>query len=124
MAPLHLRGFALIFLRESLPFSALAILPLLSYTRLMKSLTIRLPETLMTEIERESRARRVSKSDVVRERLEQPGRATATAGDMSEMMGDILERSWKAKVPAGPPRFRSLHKQKLAGIIRAKKLHR
>jgi len=90
----------------------------------MKSLTIRLPETLMTEIERESRARRVSKSDVVRERLEQPGRATATAGDMSEMMGDILERSWKAKVPAGPPRFRSLHKQKLAGIIRAKKLHR
>lgn len=35
----------------------------------MKSLTVRLPETLIAEIEAESRARRRSKSDVVRERL-------------------------------------------------------
>ena len=35
-----------------------------------------------------------------------------------------LEEGWAAQVPAGPPRFRSAKKQKLAEIIRAKKLHR
>lgn len=35
----------------------------------MKTLTVRLPEPMVNEIEAESRARRVSKSDVVRERL-------------------------------------------------------
>ena len=35
----------------------------------MKTLTVRLPETLVAEIEAESRERQVSKSDVVRERL-------------------------------------------------------
>ena len=35
----------------------------------MKTLTLRLPEALAAEIEAESRARMVSKSDVVRERL-------------------------------------------------------
>ena len=35
----------------------------------MKTLTVRLPEALVAEIEAESRARKVSKSDVVRERL-------------------------------------------------------
>jgi hypothetical protein len=35
----------------------------------MKTLTVRLPDPLVGEIEAESRARQVSKSDVVRERL-------------------------------------------------------
>ena len=35
----------------------------------MKTLTVRLPEALAAQIEAESRRRRVSKSDVVRERL-------------------------------------------------------
>ena len=35
----------------------------------MKTLTVRLPEPLVAEIEAESRGRKVSKSDVVRERL-------------------------------------------------------
>lgn len=35
----------------------------------MKTLTVRLPEALVSEIEAESRRRKVSKSDVVRERL-------------------------------------------------------
>ena len=42
----------------------------------MKTLTVRLPETLLAEIEAESRGRKLSKSDVVRERLSvTPGRA-------------------------------------------------
>lgn len=36
----------------------------------MKTLTVRLPEPLVADIEEESRGRRISKSDVVRERLE------------------------------------------------------
>ena len=35
----------------------------------MKTLTVRLPEALMAEIEAESRGRKLSKSDIVRERL-------------------------------------------------------
>jgi Arc/MetJ-type ribon-helix-helix transcriptional regulator len=35
----------------------------------MKTLTVRLPEALLAEIEAESRGRKLSKSDVVRERL-------------------------------------------------------
>ena len=38
----------------------------------MKTLTVRLPDTLVAEIEAESRARQVTKSDVVRERLSAP----------------------------------------------------
>jgi hypothetical protein len=89
----------------------------------MKSLTIRLPDSLVAELESESRARRVSKSDVVRERLSQPRRVPG-GGSMTALIGDILEESWAAKVPAGPPRFRSPRKQKLAEIIGAKNLHR
>lgn len=40
------------------------------YIRLMRTMTVRLPEALADEIETESRKRGVSKSDVVRERLE------------------------------------------------------
>lgn len=90
----------------------------------MKTLTIRLPDSLVLEIERESQSRRVSKSDVVRERLHQPQRAAAAGGSMSDLIGHILEESWKAKVPARPPRFRSPHKRRLAEILRAKHLHR
>lgn len=39
----------------------------------MKTLTVRLPEALAAQIEAESRRRRVSKSDVVRERLSLAG---------------------------------------------------
>lgn len=86
----------------------------------MKTLTIRLPNELVAEIENESRKRRISKSDVVRERLHAP----VSDGSMGDLIGDVLEKSWRAKVPAGPPRFRSPRKQKLAELIRAKKLHR
>jgi predicted transcriptional regulator len=85
----------------------------------MKTLTVRLPDALVAQIEHESRARRVSKSDVVRERL-----ATAPSAPTAHPLADIFEQSWSAKVPAGPPRFRSPKKQKLAQTIRAKKLPR
>jgi Arc/MetJ-type ribon-helix-helix transcriptional regulator len=39
----------------------------------MKTITVRLPDALAAQIEAESRARRLSKSEVVRERLNLPG---------------------------------------------------
>lgn len=36
----------------------------------MRTITVRLPEPLAAEIEAESRGRKISKSDVIRERLE------------------------------------------------------
>lgn len=90
----------------------------------MKTLTVRLPDSLVLEIERESQSRRVSKSDVVRERLHLPQGAAAAGGNVSNLIGHILQESWKAKVPACPPRFRSPQKRRLAESIRARKLHR
>jgi Arc/MetJ-type ribon-helix-helix transcriptional regulator len=40
----------------------------------MKTITVRLPEPLAAEIEAESRGRKCSKSDVIRERLERSER--------------------------------------------------
>jgi Arc/MetJ-type ribon-helix-helix transcriptional regulator len=48
----------------------------------VKTLTVRLPEPLASEIEAESRRRSISKSDVVRERLER-ARDTARPGAAS-----------------------------------------
>jgi hypothetical protein len=57
----------------------------------MKTLTVRLPETLVAQIEADARARRLSKSDVVRERLARPGPATTPAGldAIADLVGSI-----------------------------------
>jgi Ribbon-helix-helix protein, copG family len=55
----------------------------------MRTLTVRLPEELAAEIETESRERRMTKSDVIRERLSVPhsrrrGRSTL------DIIGDLI----------------------------------
>ena len=47
---------------------------------IMKTLTVRLPETLVADIEAESRTHKVSKSDVVRARLSEPHPSSVAAG--------------------------------------------
>ena len=86
----------------------------------MKSLTIRLPDELARQIEHAAVARGVLKSDIVREGLNQPRPPLLLEGALR----NILEESWAAQVPGKPLHFRSPKKQKLAEIIRAKKLHR
>jgi Ribbon-helix-helix protein, copG family len=86
----------------------------------MKMLTIRLPDPLAQQLEEESLARRVSKSDIVRERLAQPGTTTISGSNLEH----ILKTAWSGKVPARPRRFRSSKKMRLEQIIRGKKLHR
>jgi Arc/MetJ-type ribon-helix-helix transcriptional regulator len=57
----------------------------------MKTLTVRLPEPLAAAIEAESRERGISKSDVVRERLQradEPERVKAL-DDIADLIGSV-----------------------------------
>ena len=54
----------------------------------MKSLTVRLPDQLVMEIEAESRERNCPKSDIVRERLR---RGAGLAGDSSSRLNGIAD---------------------------------
>jgi Arc/MetJ-type ribon-helix-helix transcriptional regulator len=57
----------------------------------MKTLTVRLPEPLVADIEAESRGRKISKSDVVRERLERPPRrrGTSSLSAIADLIGSV-----------------------------------
>jgi Arc/MetJ-type ribon-helix-helix transcriptional regulator len=58
----------------------------------MKTLTVRLPETLVAEIEAESRERQISKSDVVRERLRHATGSTrerAPVHTIADLIGSV-----------------------------------
>ena len=58
----------------------------------MKTLTVRLPEPLVADIEAESRGRKISKSDVVRERLERAPRQrrrTASVDAIIDLIGSV-----------------------------------
>jgi Arc/MetJ-type ribon-helix-helix transcriptional regulator len=90
----------------------------------MKTLTIRLPDDLVRDIETESRLRSVTKSDVVRERLQEGAKKESPSGSMDETLGDILKECWSAKVPSHAPQYASKKKQRLAELIRGKKLYR
>ena len=85
----------------------------------MKTLTIRLPDSLVKEIEHESRARSVSKSDVVRERLRHAHRPAGKRGTMRELLGDLV-----GSVEGLPADLASNKKNYLPALIRADKLHR
>jgi Arc/MetJ-type ribon-helix-helix transcriptional regulator len=55
----------------------------------MKTLTVRLPDSLAAAIEAESRQRRLSKSDVVRERLQRSARAQEP-GSPAYALADVI----------------------------------
>jgi Arc/MetJ-type ribon-helix-helix transcriptional regulator len=56
----------------------------------MKTLTVRLPEPLVAEIEAESRGRKVSKSDIVRERLQLVTRVTRRQSAPLYAIADLI----------------------------------
>lgn len=60
------------------------------YTERMKSLTVRLPDQLVGEIETESRQRGCAKSDVVRERLQRGAEPTASSPARLNLIGDLI----------------------------------
>jgi Arc/MetJ-type ribon-helix-helix transcriptional regulator len=58
----------------------------------MKTLTVRLPEALVAEIEAESRERQRSKSDVIRERLtraEKPRSKARLPDSIADLVGSV-----------------------------------
>ncbi len=58
----------------------------------MKTLTVRLPEPLVADIEEESRGRKISKSDVVRERLQLAPRLRQRAASfnaIADLVGSV-----------------------------------
>jgi Arc/MetJ-type ribon-helix-helix transcriptional regulator len=59
----------------------------------MKTLTVRLPEALVAQIEAESRERRISKSDVVRDCLRRavkgPRRRAASLESIADLIGSV-----------------------------------
>jgi hypothetical protein len=71
-----------------------------------------LPEVLAKQIEEESKSRRVSKSDIVRERLA----ATPLAG-IVHPLADILAEIDALPTP-GPKRNAARDKKRLPGVIR------
>jgi hypothetical protein len=56
----------------------------------MKTLTVRLPEVLVAQIEAESRRRKLSKSDVVRERLTAAGRSPEQQPAALDAIADVV----------------------------------
>jgi Arc/MetJ-type ribon-helix-helix transcriptional regulator len=56
----------------------------------MKTLTVRLPEAVVAEIEAESRRRKLSKSDVVRERLRAPERSHRRSPALLDAIADLI----------------------------------
>ena len=56
----------------------------------MKTLTVRLPEALVAQIETESRRRKLSKSDVVRERLTRPEKSRRRDPALLDAIADVV----------------------------------
>ena len=56
----------------------------------MKTVTVRLPDSVAAQIEAEARRRQMSKSDVVRERLEAGQEYGATTGSTIERISDLI----------------------------------
>jgi Arc/MetJ-type ribon-helix-helix transcriptional regulator len=56
----------------------------------MKTITVRLPEQLAVEIEAESRGRKCSKSDVVRERLQRAARPVRRRASLLDAVADLI----------------------------------
>ncbi len=56
----------------------------------MKTLTVRLPEDLIAQIETESRRRRLTKSDVVRERLTETKKSRGNRSALLDAVADVI----------------------------------
>lgn len=56
----------------------------------MKTLTVRLPEALVAQIEAESRGRKLSKSDIVRERLSRAAGSRHRGPALLEAIADLV----------------------------------
>lgn len=93
----------------------LACLARVYYISHMKSVTVRLPDSLADEIEAEARERKMSKTDIIRERLSQNmnnAKVPSSLEAIADLIGSIddlpadLSRNKKAYLRAGYGRKR------------------
>ena len=85
----------------------------MSYSARVKTLTIRLPDVMLKRLQEESVARRMSKSDIVRERL-----AAMPPAPAEHPLADILAEI-DSNPAVGPRRNAAHDKKRLPQIIRA-----
>lgn len=76
----------------------------------MRTLTVRLPEPLIVEIEVESRGRGCSKSDIVRERLQRGARPAEPQSAPLDVIADLI-----GSVDGLPPDLSARKKRYLEG---------
>lgn len=84
----------------------------------MKSLTVRLPDELVHKLETEAKRRKMSKSDIVRERLSEPTVAPAKP-DWSSILADVV-----GSVEGLPPDLSANKKAYLRATGYGRKRHR
>ncbi|HEY3899266.1 MAG TPA: ribbon-helix-helix protein, CopG family [Chthoniobacter sp.] len=71
----------------------------------MKTLTVRIPESLFAEITREAVARKLSKSEVIRQRLEQCSAVTRSLliDELDDLEAfELIARLLDVEYPGGP----------------------
>jgi Ribbon-helix-helix protein, copG family len=84
----------------------------------MKSLTVRLPDELIAQLEAESRKRKISKSDIVRERLAFAARMSPRPAAI-DAIADLV-----GSVHGLPPDLSTRKKEYLKAIFHGRKRHR
>jgi hypothetical protein len=78
-----------------------------------KQISLRLPDDLVAHLDRQARRRRKSRSDLIREILEQHVRVAATPDYPYARVRDLI-----GSVTGGPPDLGERHREYLAELIR------
>jgi hypothetical protein len=76
-------------------------------------ISLRLPDELVAQLDRQARRRRTSRSDLIREILEQHVRLAATADHPYSRVLDLI-----GSVTGGPPDLGAGHREYLVGLVR------
>jgi len=97
----------------------IALLPITYYNPWMKTLTVRLPEALVAQIEAESRKRKLSKSDIIRERLSHADQSNRQLPASYEAIADLI-----GSIDGLPPDLGARKKHYLKAMGYGRKRHR
>ncbi len=76
-------------------------------------ISLRLPDELLAEIDRQARRRRQSRSDLIREVLERHVRISATPDHPYSRVRDLV-----GMVTGGPPDLGANHRDYVVGLVR------
>jgi Arc/MetJ-type ribon-helix-helix transcriptional regulator len=76
-------------------------------------ISLRLPDDLLAELDRQARQRRRSRSDLIREILEQHVRVSATPDQPYSRVKDLV-----GTLSGGPPDLGAKHREYVVGLVR------